>query len=77
MKYTQQLIRKAKVSRCRICYEYISESEADNQEFQACKTIRGGGIALYIPGAGKVKGGYRYEGELLCIANLYRTAGNY
>ena len=49
MKYTPQLIRKAKVSRCRICYEYITESEADNQEFQACKTSRGGVLLCTYP----------------------------
>ncbi|MDF2907554.1 MAG: hypothetical protein K0R34_2875 [Herbinix sp.] len=42
MEYTNQLIAKAKHSRCRICLEYITEPEADNQEFQAAKTSRGG-----------------------------------
>lgn len=42
MKYTPQLIQKAKSSRCRICYEYISESEADRQEFHVIRTSRGG-----------------------------------
>lgn len=42
MEYTKQLIDKAKGSRCKICQEHISEAEADNQEFQATKTSRGG-----------------------------------
>lgn len=46
MKYTPQLITKAKGSLCKICYEYISESEADNQEFQVSKTNRGGGYCF-------------------------------
>lgn len=41
MKYTPQLIQKAKGKPCKICYEYISESEADGQEFIAVKTSRG------------------------------------
>ena len=42
MEITKQLIAKAKHSRCKICQEYISEAEADNQEFQVSKTSRGG-----------------------------------
>ena len=42
MDYSKQLIDKAKGSRCKICQEYITESEAANQEFQSTKTNRGG-----------------------------------
>ena len=51
MEYTKQLIQKAKGKPCKICYEMITESEADGQEFLATKTNLGG-IALYIPGVG-------------------------
>jgi hypothetical protein len=51
MDYTNQLIDKAKGSRCKICQEYISESEAESQEFQVAMTKRGG-TALCIPDAG-------------------------
>ena len=54
MDYDKKLILKARHSRCKICQEYITESEANNLEFQACKTSRGG-TALYTPGAGKVR----------------------
>ncbi|HHV13226.1 MAG TPA: hypothetical protein GXX75_23420 [Clostridiales bacterium] len=53
MTYDKKLIDKAKVSRCRICWEYITEAEADACEFQACKTSRGGALPLLIPGAGR------------------------
>ena len=55
MDYDKKLILKARHSRCKICQEYITESEANNLEFHACKTSRGWGTALYTPGAGKVK----------------------
>lgn len=55
MDYDKKLIDKAMRSRCKICQEYIEESEAAACEFQACKTSRGGGTALYIPGAGNVR----------------------
>lgn len=42
MNYDKKLIEKAKGSRCRICQNEITESEADNQGFQATKTSRGG-----------------------------------
>jgi hypothetical protein len=48
MKYDKKLIEKAKGSRCRICQNEITESEAESQGFQATKTSRGG-IALCIP----------------------------
>ncbi len=51
MEYDKKLIDKAKHSRCKICQEYISEAEAEGQEFQASKTNRGG-TASYIPGVG-------------------------
>lgn len=38
MEYTKQLINKAKGKRCKICLEYITESEADNCEFQYTHT---------------------------------------
>jgi hypothetical protein len=53
MEYTKQLITKAKGSLCKICFEHISESEAEAQEFQAVKTSRGGGTALYITDVGR------------------------
>lgn len=42
MDYDKKLIDKAKHSRCKICQEFITEQEADGQEFQAAKTNRGG-----------------------------------
>ncbi len=42
MDYDKKLIDKAKHSRCKICQEYISEAEAEDWKFQACKTTRGG-----------------------------------
>jgi hypothetical protein len=39
---TKKLIEKAKGSRCKVCQDYITESEADSCEFQASKTSRGG-----------------------------------
>lgn len=42
MEYDKKLIEKAKASLCKICYEHITEAEADNAEFQANKTSRGG-----------------------------------
>jgi hypothetical protein len=41
MDYNKKLIDKAKGSRCKICWEYITESEADSCEFQVSKTSRG------------------------------------
>jgi hypothetical protein len=41
MEYSKKLIAKAKVSRCKVCWEYISESEADSCEFQATETSKG------------------------------------
>lgn len=38
MEYTKQLINKAKGKRCNICLEYITESGADNCEFQYTQT---------------------------------------
>ncbi len=49
MDYDNKLIITAKKSRCKICGEYISESEADNMEFQACKTNRGGVFICAYP----------------------------
>lgn len=34
MNYTPQLKKKANGRLCKICYEYITESEADSCEFQ-------------------------------------------
>lgn len=42
MDYDKKLILKAKHSRCKICQEYITETEADSCDFQAVKTSRGG-----------------------------------
>jgi hypothetical protein len=42
MEYNKQLINKAKGSLCKICFEHITDSEAENQEFQSSKTTRGG-----------------------------------
>lgn len=42
MNYDKKLIDKAKGSRCKICQEYISEDEAIDWKFHACKTSRGG-----------------------------------
>lgn len=42
MEYDKKLIDKAKHSRCQICQEHITESEAEAQEFQATQTHRGG-----------------------------------
>jgi hypothetical protein len=48
MEYDKKLIDKAKHSRCKICQEYISETEAEACEFQACKTSRGGFNFVHI-----------------------------
>ena len=42
MDYDNRLINIAKSSRCKICCEHITEAEAENMEFQAAKTSRGG-----------------------------------
>jgi hypothetical protein len=42
MKYDKRLIEKAKGSPCKICFEIITESEADRCEFQAVQTSRKG-----------------------------------
>ncbi len=42
MKYDKQLADKAKGSICKICQKYITEIEAENYEFQATVTSRGG-----------------------------------
>jgi hypothetical protein len=47
MEYNKQLINKAKGSLCKICFEHITDSEADNQEFQSSKTSRGGYIFVH------------------------------
>ena len=46
MDYDKKLIDKAMRSRCKICQEYIEESEAVACEFQAYKTTRGGGYSF-------------------------------
>lgn len=38
MDYDKRLIQKAKGKPCRICYQIITETEADNCEFHYSKT---------------------------------------
>jgi len=47
MDYDKKLILKAKGSLCKICQDYITETEAANQEFQSTKTSRGGYIFVH------------------------------
>jgi hypothetical protein len=49
MDYDKKLIEKAKASNCKICFEHITEPEADNMEFQATKTSRGGVLLCTYP----------------------------
>ncbi len=53
MDYDKKLIDKAMRSRCKICQEYISEAEAEDWRFQACKTTRGGVQLCTLPVPGR------------------------
>ena len=42
LKLDKKLIALAKLSRCKLCQEEITETEADTGQFQATQTHRGG-----------------------------------